>query len=405
MVGGDRLPCRTEGSATGIAARVKKEPRPNRTTGCFDRKLRDAGAPASVYTLPMTVIDPDAAWDAFVARDRGADGRFVVGVRTTGIYCRPSCAARRPRRENVVFYADGAAALAAGLRACRRCRPDDEVRDRVAVARAAELLGADEPPALNDLAAAVGYAPHHFHRLFSRATGLTPSAYARARRTDRAADALTRELTVTDAITLAGYAAPSRFYDEAAPRLGMSPGAWVRGGAGVTIRWTVVLTSLGPLMVAATDKGLCRVTFGEAPDDLARRFPAATIEPGGADLAALADRVVAAVEEPAAAHDLPLDIRGTAFQEAVWRALAAIPPGETRSYAELAAAAGNRGATRAAGSACGANPVAVVVPCHRARRSDGSPGGYAWGLDRKRALLEREEAVALPDVRRPEGQR
>lgn len=329
-------------------------------------------------------------WTAFEARDRAADGRFVVGVRTTGIYCKPSCAARRPKRENVAFHPDPAAARAAGLRACRRCLPDDVGRDRTAVAEALAILDAGEAPPLAALAAAVGYAPHHFQRLFTRACGLSPAAYARARRAERAATALTEEKRVTDAIYGAGYAAPSRFYADAAPRLGMAPSAWARGGAGVTIRWTAVPTSLGPLLIAATDRGLCRVSFDEDAGALRRRFPEAEIAEGGAELAELARRVVAAVEAPETDADLPLDVRGTAFQEAVWRALRAIPAGETRSYAELAALAGNPQAVRAAGSACGANGVAVLIPCHRALRSDGSLGGYAYGLERKRALLAKE---------------
>jgi AraC family transcriptional regulator, regulatory protein of adaptative response / methylated-DNA-[protein]-cysteine methyltransferase len=336
------------------------------------------------------MIDHATALAAFQRRDRAYDGRFVVGVRTTGIYCRPSCPARHPRPENVSIHPDGAAARAAGLRACLRCRPDEEARDTAAVAQAAVLLAGEVPPGLEALAAVVGYAPHHFHRLFRRVTGMTPAAYARARRAERAADALTGGATVTDAIYQAGYAAPSRFYEDAASRLGMAPSAWTRGGEGVTVRWTVQPTSLGPLMIAASDRGLCRVTFDDGPGDLPRRFPRAIIERADEALEALAARVVAAVEEPGAAHQLPLDVRGTAFQEAVWRALQAIPAGETRSYAALAAAAGNPGATRAAGSACGANPVAVAIPCHRALRSDGSAGGYAWGLERKRALLARE---------------
>lgn len=340
----------------------------------------------------MNPIDADAAWKAFAARDRAADGRFVVGVTTTGIYCRPSCAARRPRRENVAFYRDGREAAAAGLRACRRCLPDDVARDAVAVAKAVAMLDAGEAPALADLAARVGYAPHHFQRLFTRATGISPAAYARARRAGRVADVLTEETNVTDAIYEAGYAAPSRFYEEAAPRLGMSPSAWVRGGAGETIRWTVVPTSLGALLVAATAKGLCRISFDEDEAALRRRFPRAAIEPGGDALADLAARVVAEVEQPAGT-DLPLDVRGTVFQEKVWQALRRIPAGETRSYAEIAAAIGSPGATRAVGSACGANAVMVAIPCHRALRSDGSLGGYAYGLDRKRALLDREGVV------------
>lgn len=334
-------------------------------------------------------LDDDTAWTAFAARDRAADGRFVVAVRTTGIYCKPSCPARHPRRENVVFLRDPAAARAAGFRACKRCLPDTVGRDRAAVARATALLIDRGPIALDALAAAVGYAPHHFHRLFKRATGVTPAAFARALRSTRAADALQREQRVTDAIYDAGYAAPSRFYADAG-RIGMTPGVSARGGAGTIIRWTIAATSLGALLVAATDKGLCRIAFDEDEHALARRFPAATIEPADADLATLAAQVVAQVESPDRDHHLPRDVRGTAFQEAIWQALATIPAGETLTYAQLAARAGRPRAVRAAGSACGANPLAVVVPCHRVRRGDGSDGGYAYGPARKHALLLRE---------------
>lgn len=338
-----------------------------------------------------THIDPDMAWAAFERRDRGFDGRFVGAVKTTGIYCKPSCPARRPRRENMAFFADGAAARAAGYRACLRCVPDEAGRDRVAVARAIKLIEASEDGlSLDELAAMVGYAPHHFHRLFKRAIGVTPAAYARGLRAGKAAEALTKEERVTDAIYDAGYSAPSRFYEDAGRRLGMTPSAWARGGAGVTIRWAVVETSLGPLLVAATGKGLCRVSFDESEDALRARFPHADIQPGGEALAALARKVVAEVENPERDQDLPLDVKGTAFQEAIWQALRAIPAGETRTYGELAAIAGNPRAVRAAGTACGANHLAVVIPCHRAQRSDGAMGGYAYGVDRKIALRKRE---------------
>ena len=343
--------------------------------------------------MSHTLSDTDA-WAAFEARDRAYDGRVIGAVTTTGIYCKPSCPARRPKREHVVFYAHADAARAAGYRPCLRCKPDEVGRDRIAVARAVELIeGAEEPPALDALADAVGYAPHHFHRLFKRATGVTPAAYARGLRARRAAAALSGETRVTDAIYEAGYAAPSRFYETADARLGMTPTAWKRGGAGVAIRWTIAETSLGPLLIAATDKGLCRVAFDETSVDLARRFPAAEIVAGGAALAGLAARVAAEVETPGRDLDLPIDVQGTAFQEAVWAALRAIPPGSTLSYAQLAVAAGNPGAVRAAGTACGANHVAVLIPCHRAQRGDGSMGGYAYGLDRKRALRKREGVV------------
>ncbi|HEY0326466.1 MAG TPA: bifunctional DNA-binding transcriptional regulator/O6-methylguanine-DNA methyltransferase Ada [Allosphingosinicella sp.] len=336
-------------------------------------------------------IDADSAWRAVLARDRKADGTFVTGVLTTGIYCRPSCAARHPKRENVRFFATGAEAAATGLRPCLRCKPDDVTREAKAMEAALKLLAeADEVPSLDELAETAGYSPHHFHRLFKRATGVTPAAYARALRSRRATEALGSNARITDAIYDAGYSGPARFYADARSRLGMTPSAWRNGGRGETIRWAVADTWLGRMMVAATDKGICRLSFDEDEADLHGRFPNATIEPGGADLHDLIERTVAAVEAPERPHDLPLDVRGTAFQEAVWRELARIPPGESLSYAALAARAGNPRAVRAAGTACGANQIAILIPCHRARRGDGSPGGYAYGLDRKARLVERE---------------
>ena len=344
-------------------------------------------------TLTDPMLDPANAWAAFEARDRHSDGRFVGAVLTTGIYCKPSCPARHPKRENIVFYRDAAEARAAGFRACLRCKPDEVGRDRTAVARAVALIeAAEDLVALDVLAAEVGYAPHHFHRLFKRATGVTPAAYGRGLMAARAATALTREASVTEAIYEAGYSAPSRFYANGATRLGMSPSAWQRGGEGVTIRWTIADTSLGPMLVAATDKGVCRVSCDESEAALRLRFPRAEIVPGGTALAELVSRVVASVESPDRDQDLPLDVQGTAFQESIWQALRQIPVGETRTYRELAAAAGNPGAVRAAGTACGANPIAIVVPCHRAQRADGTMGGYAYGVDRKMVLRRREGA-------------
>lgn len=337
------------------------------------------------------MVDDEAAWRACQARDRSADGQFVVGVLTTGIYCRPSCPARHPKRENVRFYTSGSEAAKHGLRACLRCKPDEVSRDRAAVDRAVRLLAeADAPPSLNELAEAVGYSPHHFHRLFRRATGVTPAAFARAARAQKIEASLEQNGRITDAIYDSGFSGPGRFYAEAKDRLGMTPTVWKDGGRGETIRWTIAPSSLGRLLVAATDKGICRLTFDEGEAALRRRFPNATIERGGADMERLAADAVAAVEAPAQPRNLPLDVRGTAFQEAVWRELSRVPPGETVSYAALAARTGHPGATRAVGTACGANPVAVLIPCHRALRSDGSLGGYAGGLERKVALLERE---------------
>lgn len=342
-------------------------------------------------THPTPALDADACWAAFSNRDRSQDGRFVGAVRTTGIYCKPSCPARHPRRENVTFYADGAAARAAGFRACLRCKPDEVARDRVAVDQAlAMIAAAEEPPTLEAIAETVGYAPHHFHRLFKRETGLTPAAYARGVRAGRLRAALAQPGSVTAAIYDAGYSAPSRAYADARQHLGMTPSAWKDGGRGAAIRWRVVDTSLGAMLVAATDKGLCRISFDEGEADLRARFPHATLLPADEALDAMAQRVAALVDDPASGADLPIDVRGTAFQQAVWAALRAIPAGETRSYGAIAAAIGRPGAVRAAGKACGGNNLAVLVPCHRVVRGDGSIGGYAWGIERKQALLAHE---------------
>lgn len=340
----------------------------------------------------LAMIDEAMAWAAVLRRDRAFDGRFVTGVLTTGIYCRPSCAARHPARQNVRFFAEPGAAEAAGLRACLRCRPGDLARDEAAMRTAIDLLSGEAPPQLRELADAVGYAPHHFQRVFKRATGVSPAQYARGMRARRAEAALDREVRVTDAIYDAGYSGPSRFYEDAGDRLGMTPSAWRRGGAGVTIWWTIAETSLGMMLIASTKRGICRLSFDEDESALFDRFPNARIEKGGEVMSDIVSGAVAAVEAPSKMPDLPLDVAGTAFQQAVWAELRRIPPGETRSYAQIAAAVGKPAAVRAAGSANGANNVAVLIPCHRVVRSDGSLGGYAYGLDRKRALLEKEGA-------------
>ena len=347
----------------------------------------------AVPLAPPEAPPSDAeALAAFARRDRSYDGRFVVGVRTTGIYCRPSCPARRPKPENMALFPDSAAARAAGLRACKRCLPDDAMQDRDAVRAVLEATsarGGPVPMAL--LAEQTGYSPDHLGRIFRRAVGLSPAGYGRALRLERARDALGKEANVTDAILEAGYETPSRFYDEARDRLGMTPSAWQRGGEGVTIRWAAVPTTLGEMLVAATDKGICRLSFGEGVEALANRFPNAELAEGGADFTDLLTRVIAEVEAPGSDPDIPLDVKGTAFQERIWAELRRIPAGETRSYAQLAAAAGRPKAVRAAGSANGANNVAVLIPCHRVVRSDGSVGDYAYGPGIKSALLDREK--------------
>ena len=336
-------------------------------------------------------IDEEDAWAAVQRRDRAFDGRFVTGVLSTGIYCRPSCAARHPARENVRFFADGEAARSAGLRACKRCLPEDVRRDAAAVALALSLLDETEtPPGLTALAERTGYSPTHFQRIFKRSVGLSPSAYARSRRQQRADDALMDNSRVTDAIYEAGHESASNFYRERKGR-GMAPSIWVKGGAGTTIRWAVAQTSLGPLLVAASDKGVCRIAFGEDEAALRSRFPNADLSPGDETFATLVRQVVQAVESPGTDADIPLDVQGTAFQQRVWDALRRIPPGETRSYGELAAELGNPQASRAVGGANGANGVAVLIPCHRVISADGTLGGYAYGTAIKEELLRREK--------------
>lgn len=338
-------------------------------------------------------LSEERAWQAVLARDRSFDGRFVTGVLSTGIYCRPSCSARHPRRENVRFFSGPAAAEAQGLRPCLRCRPKEIARDEAALCRALQLIGkGEQTPSLGELAEAIGYSPAHFQRMFKRAVGLSPGEYARALRVRRAEDAMSRGANVTDAIYEAEFGASSRFYEASEGKLGMTPSAWRDGGRGVTIRWAVVRTSLGEMLVAATGNGVCRLSFAEGRDELEARFPKAELVEGGAEFATLLEQVVAAVEQPGDSRAIPLDVQGTAFQEAVWRELQRIPPGETRTYAQIAAAVGRPGAVRAAGSANGANNVAVLIPCHRVIRSDGSIGGYAYGEEIKRELLRRERS-------------
>jgi AraC family transcriptional regulator, regulatory protein of adaptative response / methylated-DNA-[protein]-cysteine methyltransferase len=357
---------------------------------------------------PMTAepaeapADDDAGrWAALKARDARADGRFVYAVRTTGVYCRPSCPARAARPENVTFHATCAEAEAAGFRPCRRCRPDEPAlaeRRAQAVARACRLIDAAETmPALVDLAQAAGMSPFHFHRVFRQVTGVTPKAYGQARRAGRVAETLREAESVTAAVYEAGYSAPSRFYAGEAERLGMAPSAYRRGGTGARIRFGVGACALGSVLVAATDRGVCAILLGDDPDALVRdlqdRFPAAEFTGGDAAFEDWMARVIGLVEAPRRGLDLPLDVSGTAFQQRVWAALRRIPVGSTASYAEIARAIGEPGAVRAVARACGANHIAVAIPCHRVVRSDGALSGYRWGVARKADLLAREGAA------------
>jgi len=346
-------------------------------------------------------LDADTAWAAFMRRDRGWDGRVIGAVKTTGIYCKPSCPARRPKREHVEFFATGDEARDAGYRPCLRCKPDEVGRDREAVAAAVKLIErAEEAPTLDELSAAVGYAPHHFQRIFKRDLGVSPAEYARGLRNQRSQVALKASGRITDAVYDAGYSGPSSFYSDAKERLGMTPSAWRNGGRGETIRWTHFDSPLGQMLIAATSKGICRLTFDDSEQSLRRLFPYAEIVEDAGGLKDLVEGALAAIDEPLAARELPIDVAGTAFQEAVWRELRKIPAGETRSYAQIAAAIGQPKAVRAVGTANGDNHVAVLIPCHRVIRSDGTLGGYAGGLDRKRKLLasegRREPSPELP---------
>jgi AraC family transcriptional regulator of adaptative response/methylated-DNA-[protein]-cysteine methyltransferase len=343
-------------------------------------------------------LSEDAMWAAVLARDPATEGRFLYGVVTTGVYCRPTCPSRRPLRANVRFFADATVAEAAGLRACKRCQPNAAPlaeRQAQAVAKACRLIAeSEEPPTLDTLARAVGLSRFHFHRLFRAVTGITPKAYAEAHRAGRVISELDEGSSVTEAIYGAGFGSNGRFYATSTGRLGMRPSDYRKGGRGATIRFAVGETSLGAILVAATDKGICAIQFGDDPDRLVRalqdRFPNAELVGADADFEALVARVVGCVERPSDAADLPLDVCGTAFRERVWRALRDIPAGATATYGEIAAKVGRPKAVRAVAQACAANPVAVAIPCHRVVRSDGALSGYRWGVERKAALLARE---------------
>ena len=364
--------------------------------GTHGREAATAGA-AAMAEAGRCASD-DERWAAVVNRDHSAGGRFFYSVATTGVYCRPGCSARRPRRENVRFHETREMAERAGFRPCRRCRPDDPPlaeRRAQAVARACRLIEtADEVPNLDALAEAAGMSRYHFHRVFKGATGVTPRAYAAARRAERVREALRRGGTVTEAIYDAGFNSGGRFYAGAAGVLGMAPASFRRGGAAETIRFAAGACSLGSILVAATAKGVCAILLGDDPDalvhELEERFPRAELIGGDAGFEALVARVVGFVEAPALELDLPLDVRGTAFQRRVWQALRNVPAGETASYRRIAECIGAPKAARAVARACAANTLAVAIPCHRVVRGDGALSGYRWGVERKRALLDRE---------------
>jgi AraC family transcriptional regulator, regulatory protein of adaptative response / methylated-DNA-[protein]-cysteine methyltransferase len=356
----------------------------------------------TVLSAEARFATPEARWQALLGRDPAADGHFVAAITSTGIYCRPICPARKPKRENVRFYPTPAAAEAAGFRACKRCRPNQASaggRHAAAVADACRMIAeAEEPPSLEALARSAGMSRFHFHRVFKQATGLTPKGYATSLRAARLREGLAGSATVTAAIYDAGYNSSSRFYAKSSQVLGMTPTAFRAGGAGTTIRFAIGESSLGAILAAASDRGVCAILLGDDPQallrDLQDAFPKADLLGGDRDFEQWMAEVVGFVEQPALGLDLPLDIRGTAFQQRVWRALSEIPVGATVSYAELAGRIGLPKAARAVARACAANGIAVAIPCHRVVRSDGALSGYRWGVERKRRLLAREAAAS-----------
>jgi AraC family transcriptional regulator of adaptative response/methylated-DNA-[protein]-cysteine methyltransferase len=347
--------------------------------------------------LPLFLEDRER-WTAIVERDPAADGKFYYSVSTTGVYCRPICPSRLARPEHVLFHATCADAEQAGYRPCKRCKPDQPSLAKqyaAMVARICHLIEtADTMPSLDTLSQAAGMSRYHFHRIFKAIAGVTPRAYAAAHRGKRVREELARSDTVTAAIYDAGFNSNGRFYANADQVLGMTPTSYRSGGASVDIRFAVGQCSLGAILVAATDKGVCAILIDDDPDflvrDLQDRFPRANLIGGDHDFERMVAQVVGFVEAPTLGLDLPLDIRGTAFQQRIWQALREIPLGSTVSYAELAQRIGAPKAVRAVAQACAANALAVAIPCHRVVRSDGALSGYRWGVERKRILLQRE---------------
>ncbi|MBG0795324.1 bifunctional DNA-binding transcriptional regulator/O6-methylguanine-DNA methyltransferase Ada [Methylocystis sp. H62] len=350
--------------------------------------------PTQAHSLDLD----ETRWAAVVARDARRDGDFYYCVETTGVYCRPSCPSRPAKRANVRFCATAAEAEAAGFRPCRRCRPEappQQEQDAAKIARACRMIEAAEaPPTLAQLARGAGLSSYHFHRLFSRICGVTPKAYAQAHRRTRLHEELKESRTVTDAIYGSGYHSSARFYATAQDTLGMTASAYRAGAPREAIRFAIGQSSLGAVLVAASTKGVCAISLGDDPEELLRdlqhRFPRATLIGGDESFERYVAAAVGMVERPQSSFDLPLDMRGTAFQQRVWAALRDIPAGATASYADIAKRIGAPKATRAVAGACAANPVSLAVPCHRVVRSDGALSGYYWGVERKRELLKRE---------------
>ncbi len=351
----------------------------------------------AVTARAVTARD-DARWAAVRARDASADGSFYYSVKTTGVYCRPSCGARAARPENVAFHDSRAAAERAGFRPCKRCKPDQPPLAERQAAQVAELCRlierSDETPTLEQLASHAGLSVFPTHRLFKGVTGVTPRAYAAAGRAGRVRGELRSSGSVTEAIYSAGFNSSARFYEKSGQLLGMTPSKYRAGGTDLDIRFAIGECSLGAILVAATARGVCAILLGDDAEELAhdleRRFPRARLIGADAGFERLVAKVVGLVEKPRLGTKLPLDIRGTAFQQRVWQALAQIPAGTTMSYAQIASKIGAPRAVRAVAQACAANSLAVAIPCHRVVRTDGDLSGYRWGVERKRTLLARE---------------
>jgi len=360
-----------------------------------------------------TLLDQAACWAAVEERDRLFEGLFVYAVRSTGIYCKPTCPSRRPRRDQVTFYTTCAEAEAAGYRACKRCHPQatlgapagaslSPLSQTDVIEKAMQVIDAnvDEPLPLEALSQELHISPSHLHRLFKSATGLTPRQYAAGQRLEKFKAQVRGGQAVTEALYEAGYSSSSRLYEGASARLGMTPASYRRGGQGMDIRYTIVDTYLGRMLVAATAQGICSVCFGEEDARLETilgdEYPAASLSRDDASFKTWVDALLRHLEGAQPRLALPLDLQATAFQLRVWEELRKIPYGETRSYAEVARAMGEPKAVRAVANACASNPAAIVTPCHRVVRSDGQPGGYRWGAPRKQALLARERSERDP---------
>lgn len=353
----------------------------------------------------MTMSKPydteDEKWRAVVSRDKEADGAFYLGVKTTGVYCRPVCPSRIPLRRNVAFFDTVEEAEVAGFRACKRCCPNDaSAGNEAAIATICRWIeSSNETPKLADMAQRAGFSPFHFQRMFKRITGVSPRAYAAQCRANRVREVLRAEVTIGEAIAEAGYRSAGQFYSEDAGQLGMPPTTYREGGEGQRVRFTVRPSTLGQVLVAASDRGVCQIALGDDAalliQELQNRFPNAKLTEGDSEFEQWVEKAVAMIDHPTKSPALPLDIQGTAFQQLVWQALRNIPTGNTATYAEVAHAIGRPKAVRAVARACATNSIAVAIPCHRVIRTGGDLSGYRWGVERKRELLARESGTPV----------